>query len=165
MKFTVKLWGDAAVNVEIEDGVAAIDGKVLEDKAFSHIVEYGFRQIIRDAGAISAVDAAKPDADERRNQLAQKKVDTLVSGKLRQGTGFAQRLTPTERVARSIAEREIRAAIAASGRSVKSADVPKYVAKLLERDRQRLEALAATELAEAAKRSSIDLDDLIPAKT
>jgi hypothetical protein len=160
MKFTVKLWGDAAVNVEIEDGVAAIDGKVLEDKAFSHIVEYGFRQIIRDAGAISAADAAKPDADEKRNSLAQKKIDTLVSGKLRAGA-VGQRLTPVERVSRSIAEREVRAAIQAKGLAVKSADIGKYVTKLLERDKARLAELAQKELAEATARvEGFDLEAL-----
>lgn len=164
MKFTVNLWGNESVGVELEgDVTAAIDGAVLKPEALQHIIAYGFRQIIRDAGAISAAESAKPDADEKRNQLAQKKIDTLVSGNLRAGGG-GQRLTPTERVARSIAEREVRAAIAAKGIAMKADKIAAYVKALLERDRDRLEGLAKVEIEEAAKRATIDLDDLLPQK-
>lgn len=105
MEFTVELWGNRKVNVEVignEDGTlsATIDGADLAPRIVQWAIEYGFRQGIRDAGA-------QGKTDDERNAGALKRVDALVNNTLREGGGGGAKLTPIQREMRVIALREI----------------------------------------------------------
>lgn len=104
MKFTVNLWGDEAVEFELDQiPVMSLDGSVLSERIVSYLIQYGARQSIRDAAA------AEKD-ESKRNVLARKRIDALVNDTLREGFGGGAKLSPAEREARAIAEREVRAA-------------------------------------------------------
>lgn len=111
MKFQVELWGGAdPIVIEVEgEVIATLDGKELAQEMLDSAIRFGFRQLIRDAGAISAADAAKPDADTVRSGLARKKAQALVDGTYREGAGGGKPLSPVDREVRAIAERNIRA--------------------------------------------------------
>lgn len=103
--FTVALWGQApSVEITLDQlPVIELNGEQLDPRIVRWAIEYGFRQGIRDAGA-----QGKDDAE--RNAGALKRVDALVNNTLREGGGGGVKLTPADREAKAIAEREIRAA-------------------------------------------------------
>ena len=110
MQFTVQLWADESVDVEItvsEDGgiVASLDGVWLDERIINWAFEYGFRQGIRDA-------AASEPEDDKRNAKAWKRIDALKTNTLREGGGGGPKLTPVQREVKAIAEREIATAFA-----------------------------------------------------
>lgn len=103
--FTVALWGSApAVEITLDQlPVIELNGEQLDPRIVAWAIEYGFRQGIRDAGA-----QGKDDGE--RNAGALKRVDALVNNTLREGGGGGAKLTPVDREAKVIAEREIRTA-------------------------------------------------------
>lgn len=165
MKFAVKLWANESVQVELlgqEDGtiVAVLDGVDLEPEVVQYAIEYGFRQSIRDRAA-----ASKNDAE--RNAMARKRIEALQTNTLGEGGGGGPKLTPVERVMRSLAERDVTAAFASADNAewvaaqrkatgLTEAALRDHVVKLtVANDDGTLRARAQAELDEASKRLNL----------
>jgi hypothetical protein len=149
--FIVNLWADQSVVIEIEDGVATVDGEVIADGMLEHCVEFGFRQLIRDA-------AAGQTKDDAKNAMALKKIAALIAGTLRQGTGGGARITPLERQARLVADREVRAAVLQRGLTVTQKAIAEAAEKHLDKNRERIEEVAAQELADLEELETVEVE-------
>jgi hypothetical protein len=152
--FQVALWGDAEpVQVTIHQPLPKVEvnGQEMPEAAVLHLMTFGFRQALRDAGAGLA---EKPD---EANAAAHKKLSRIMAGEFGGGGGGPKR-TPLERVIDEIAAREIRAAAIAKGFSITQGTIDKLVPKHVENARERLEKLAREEMERAAQAPEVELD-------
>ena len=101
MNFTVKLWADESVDVEVDGDVISIDGEVCADGMLTHLLQFGVRQCIRDAAASETQDA-------ERNVLARKKIQAIQDGTLRIGTGGGARKSELDVAMEAVAMRALR---------------------------------------------------------
>lgn len=75
--FTVSLWGNESVRLEVNDGVLSIDGVSVPGSTFERVVQKGATELIRDGGACPAGTSV-----EIRNAQARKKIDSMIAGTL-----------------------------------------------------------------------------------
>jgi hypothetical protein len=145
----VQLWAGEGFEFEAE-GQISVNGQNLTPSMVEHVIAFGLRQMIRDAGA-----GAKDDTT--RNALAHKKLDALLGGTLRAGTGGGgKRLDPIERRAKEIAMRKVEAVAVPKGWTrAKMAD---YAEALFKRDRELLLDDAKAEI--EAERGAVEEDIL-----
>ncbi len=157
MQFTVNLWAGETVSVEanvVEDAlVVEVNGMTLNADMVEHAIQFGFRQLIRDAGAGA-------ESDEKRNELAMKKVDALIKGTLRQGSGGGPKLSMEERRGKEIAMRKVVASVSAKKLTMTQKAMAELAEKLYARDKAQLVELAKAELAAEAEEADIDLGAL-----
>jgi hypothetical protein len=159
--FTIALWADLSLAVEAGDmPEVLVDGRAIPQDMAQHIFAFGFRQILRDAGAISAADAAKPTADEDRNSLALKKLDRVFEGTLREGSGGGKRLNDLDKAIRQIVDRELAVWAKGKGRALptKASELEPLRGKWLVKHGERIEAQARDELARLAAMADLDID-------
>lgn len=149
----INLWAQESFEYEYEDGLLLVNGQEISPAMLIHTLEFGLRQMIRDAGA-------GEKEDDKRNAAAFKKIDALIAGTLRQGTGGGKRMDPVERRAREIAMRKVEAAVFAKKLGWTRKAMQDHADALYKRDAEKLHNEAIAELAATTETSEDILADL-----
>lgn len=153
MEFTVKLWANEEVRAEFKDGTLRLDGKVVSEEMFHHLLAFGTRQCIKDA-------AAGEKEDDKRNAAAYKKVDAIVNGTLREGSGGGQRLTLLERQMREVAVRMVRGALLRNNQTATQGAIEKAAKALLVAREDEIRQTAQAEV-DAMAAAADEADDIM----
>jgi hypothetical protein len=149
----INLWAQDSFEYEFEDGLLLVNGEEVSPAMLIHTLEFGLRQMIRDAGA-------GEKEDDKRNAAAHKKIAALIAGTLRAGTGGGKRMDPIERRAREIALRKVEAAVFAKKLGWTRKAMQDHAEALYKRDADILRAEAEIELAATPESSDDILADL-----
>lgn len=140
--YTVELWAGETLQVEFEGQMPEIrlNGEAIPAEMVEYLFRYGIRQSVKDK-------AAGAETDAERNALAQKRIDALIDGSVREGTGGGPKLSPLERRARDIAQRDVEAAARKLGHKLTRKDVANRAAAYFKSHGDRLRTRAEAELA------------------